>query len=381
MFHILLAAALFGVQSTRDKRSQLQNGYWGPKMIAWAALIVLSFFIPNGFFMVWGNYFALVGSVLFILYSLILLIDFAHTWAETCLENYENTEAKSWQIILVGSTVVMYAAATTMTVLMFVFFANQGCNINKSFISINLVLCAINTGLAIHPLIQEYNARSGLVQSAMVCLYASYLTFSAVCNEPDDKHCNPLARSKGSRTASVIIGALFTFLAIAYSTTRAATRTGGIGNKSANSGYVALGESDTDHGLVTNAPNERAQMRREAVRQAVESGGLPASALEDAEDELEGGGGGSDNRDDETTNVQYHYTTFHFVFFLATCYTACLLTSWNTIKTEEISDDETLVLIGRSYAVVWVKIVSSWVVHVLYAWSLVLPFMQERFDW
>jgi hypothetical protein len=83
------------------------------------------------------------------------------------------------------------------------------------------------------------------------------------------------------------------------------------------------------------------------------------------------------DKDDERGSVQYQYSTFHFVFFLATCYTACLLTSWNTMKREE-GDDETFIIIGRSMAVVWVKIVSSWVVYLLYAWSLLLPVVTEN---
>jgi serine incorporator 1/3 len=41
------------------------------------------------------------------------------------------------------------------------------------------------------------------------------------------------------------------------------------------------------------------------------------------------------------------------------------------------SDDETFIIIGRSMTVVWVKIVSSWVVYLLYAWSLLLPVVTE----
>jgi len=125
-----------------------------------------------------------------------------------------------------------------------------------------------------------------------------------------------------------VLGALFTFLAIAYSTTRAATRTGGIGNRASGAGYIAVGSETGEHDLVANEPEERARMRRQAVQDAVESGGLPASALdEDNEDENEQDGP-TGGKDDEKTAVQYHYTTFHFVFFLATCYTACLLTNW-----------------------------------------------------
>jgi len=156
--------------------------WWGPKILAWAVLVVLSFLIPNQFFMIWGNYFAMAGSVLFILYGLILLIDAAHSWAETCLEKYEATESRAWEVILVGSTFGMYAGALAMIIVSYIFFAGSGCSLNQTFISLNLVLAVIVTGMAVHPTIQEYNSRSGLAQSAMVCIYATYLTLSAVCN-------------------------------------------------------------------------------------------------------------------------------------------------------------------------------------------------------
>jgi serine incorporator 1/3 len=124
----------------------------------------------------------MAGSVLFILYGLILLIDAAHSWAETCLEKYEATESRTWEVILVGSTFGMYAGALAMIIVSYIFFARSGCGLNQTFISLNLVFAIIVTGMAIHPTIQEYNSRSGLAQSAMVCIYATYLTLSAVCN-------------------------------------------------------------------------------------------------------------------------------------------------------------------------------------------------------
>jgi len=194
----------------------------------------------------------------------------------------------------------------------------------------------------------------------------------------------------------VILGALFTFLAIAYSTTRAATQGSSIGT--GQSGGIRLdAEQGEDHSLITNEPSERRRMRAEALRAAVEAGylpylwkilifrSLPASALEESDDEdslHQGSTGAKDagDRDDERGSVQYQYSTFHFVFFLATCYTACLLTSWNTMTTgaQDPEDDEKFIYIGRSMTVVWVKIVSSWVVYLLYGWSLLLPVVVEN---
>jgi len=121
MFHLLLAVLLIGVTNSKNPRANLQNGYWGPKFIAWIALIVVSFFIPNGFFMFWGNYIALAGAMLFLLIGLILLVDLAHTWAEYCLAKIEDTDSRAWRTILIGSTLGMYFASFAMTIIQYIF--------------------------------------------------------------------------------------------------------------------------------------------------------------------------------------------------------------------------------------------------------------------
>lgn len=113
-------------------------------------------------------------------------------------------------------------AAMALTGVLFAFFA--GCSLNQFFITFHLILALLITLLCILPQVQEANHRSGLSQSSIVVLYGTYLVLSAVANEPDDKGCNPLRRSQGSQTTSILLGALFTFLAIAYSTSRAATQ-------------------------------------------------------------------------------------------------------------------------------------------------------------
>lgn len=396
-FHLILAIILLGVRTSKDGRAGIQNAFWGPKLVAWVGLIVTTFFIPDRFFIVWGNYIALFGSMLFLLLGLILLVDLAHTWAEYALGKIEDadvsaestTNAKLWRTLLVGSTIAMFVASIAMTVVMYVFFASSGCKMNQAAITVNLLLLLVSSGISIAPMVQEYNSRAGLAQSAVVAVYCTYLTMSAVAMEPDDQHCNPLIRASGTRTATVILGAVVTFLAMAYTTTRAATyglALGGAGQRGSQAHYAQLSQDDSEHGLVDTSatqPQSRKQMRASALQAAVESGALPASALDESDDEDSDDDDSSSKRrknprDDERLATQYNYSLFHVIFLLGTMWVATLLTSSISGDVKDVD----FTPVGRTYFSSWVKIVSSWVCYGIYTWSLVAPaVMPDRFDY
>ena len=46
-FHLLLAILLLGVQSSKDGRAPIQNGFWGPKIVGWLLMIVVTFLIAR----------------------------------------------------------------------------------------------------------------------------------------------------------------------------------------------------------------------------------------------------------------------------------------------------------------------------------------------
>lgn len=371
LFHFILALLLVGVHSTRNPRAGIQNGYWGLKIFAWLGLVVLSFFIPDGFFVIWGNYFAMFGAMIFLLIGLVLLVDFAHSWAETCLEHIEESDSTLWKTILLSSTLGMYVGSLVLTIIMYIFFAGSGCSMNQAAITLNLVFTIIVSLLSVNPKVQEFNPQAGLAQASMVAIYCTYLTMAAVASEPDDKFCNPLIRSRGTRTASIVLGAIFTFLAIAYTTTRAAIQTSTSSVESA--GYAPVA---SEHNLVTQEPT-RHSMRIEAIRAAVETGSLPSTALEENwwdsdSDEDDGGAYG----DDERGSTKYNYVLFHLVFLLATQWIATLLTM--NVRKEDLVD---FAPVGRTYFSSWVKIVSSWICYLLYAWTLVAPALfPDRFS-
>lgn len=405
VFHLILAVLLIGVNSTRNPRAVIQNGYWITKIFILFTFIIISYLIPDKFYVIWGNYFSIIFSTIFIGIGLILLVDFAHEWAETCIEKIEEGEiyldigdgdedgyqccncygGNFWKQVLVGGTLIMYLGCIIMTGLMYHYFAQSGCSMNKFVISMNLIFTLIITGFSITPIVQEYNPNAGLAQSSMCCIYCTYLIFSACLSEPDDKLCNPLIRSNGTRTMTIIVGAIFTFGAVAYTTTRAAA------NSAFNHHYQHSGDEEIsamDHlsrsGVITEAPKTlRREMRYEVLRQAVNEGSLPESALndpayydddEDYEDEDYQDGDGN-GRGEEREYTKYSYVLFHVIFFLATQYIAALL----TINVGVI-DGDGFVPVGRTYFNSWLKIVSSWVCYALYGWTLVAPAVfPERF--
>jgi len=349
--HLILSVMMIGVTNSKQIRGKIQNGFWGPKMILWLVATILTFFISNGFFIFWSRYVAFVGSALFMLIQLIILIDFSYSWVENLIDNYENTDDKRYMYVLIISTFGMLIGAIALTIAMYVIFGKSGCSLNKVFISLNLFLCFLITGISILPEVQYANPQSGIAQAAMIVIYATYNICSAISSEPDDDnlHCNPF--NKKTQITSTLLGVLFTFISIAYSTTRAAAN------------GIFLGGSD-DNDPEVNAPLLNSGNTSENVN-------LRNRRDEATDDENE-------FDDDEERNTSYSYAFFHLIFAFAGMYIAMLLTDWNTIKS---NNDGLNLVIGQSWSSVWVKIITSWISILLYLWTVVAPiFYPDNFS-
>jgi serine incorporator 1/3 len=186
-----------------------------------------------------------------------------------------------------------------------------------------LILAVLITLLCISPAVQEANPKSGLAQASMVAGYCTYLVLSAVGNHTHEG-CNPLHKSAGAtQTTTVIIGGVFTFVAIAYSTTRAATLSKAFTAAPKGNGTIALDDSGELGGMasgpsvITKQPTPKNTPRYQALLAAVEAGAIPASALndrslyrQDGDDDSDDEGDPSavigEERDDERVAVKYN---------------------------------------------------------------------------
>jgi len=270
---------------------------------------------------------------LFILVQLVLLVDFAHRWASRWIERYEETDNKCWFGAMLTCTFLFYTIVLVAVVCSFVYYTqSSGCTNNKVFISFQLILSIAISVLAILPSIQEAQPTSGLLQSAIISAYTSYLMWSALSSEPDQM-CNPLGAMISGSTASdvgafswqKVLAAVILFVTVVYSCIR-----------TTSGGSISI-RSDDEEVLITDGNDNDVEIRGQRVH------------------------------DDEEESVSYSYSFFHFTFFLASLYIMMTLTSWYEPQGADFTN------LQQNWATVWVKMSSSWICFAIYIWTLIAP--------
>ncbi|XP_041932545.1 serine incorporator 1-like [Alosa sapidissima] len=303
-FFFLFSIIMIRVRSSKDPRASIQNGFWFFKFLLLVGLTVGAFFIPDGTFTTVWYYFGVVGSFIFILIQLILLVDFAHTWNQNWVENAENGNSKCWYAALLTFTFLFYGLAFAAVVLFYVYYTQtDDCATHKTFISLNLIFSIVVSIVAILPKVQEAQPSSGLLQSSLISLYTMYLTWSAMTNNPN-RNCNPSLLSIVSNSATPsptvppgqvqwwdaqsIVGLVIFILCTLYASIRSSN----------NSQVNKLMRTEETEGL---AASDAEAMGDDGVRRAV---------------------------DNEEDSVTYSYSFFHFSLFLASLYIMMTLTNW-----------------------------------------------------
>ncbi|XP_070841519.1 serine incorporator 2 [Chaetodon trifascialis] len=347
-FFFLFSVIMIRVRSSKDPRAAIQNGFWFFKFLVLVGITVGAFFIPDGTFNTVWYYFGALGSFLFIIIQLILLVDFAHSWNQSWVEKAEEGSPKCWFTALLFFTIVNFALAFTAVVLFYVFYTQpDDCTEHKVFISLNLIFCIIVSIVSILPKVQEAQPSSGLLQASLISLYTMYVTWSAMTNNPN-RQCNPSLLSlvqPSSPTAAPgpapptpapgnvqwwdaqgIVGLIIFLFCTLYASIRSSN----------NAQVNKLMQTEENQDLTTA---EEGATGEDGVRRAV---------------------------DNEEEGVTYSYSFFHFSLCLASLYIMMTLTNWYKPNT----DYEAM---QTSMPAVWVKISSSWIGLAIYLWTLVAP--------
>ncbi|NWU95122.1 SERC3 protein, partial [Upupa epops] len=364
VFFLLFSLLMIAVKTSNDPRASIHNGFWFFKIAAIVALMVGAFYIPEGTFTTALFVTGICGAFLFILIQLVFLVDFVHSWNESWVNKMEEGNTKCWYAALLSCTSLFYALSLVFIVLLYTFYTKpDDCTENKLFISINMILCFAVSVVSILPKVQEHQPRSGLLQSSVITLYTMYLTWSAMSNEPE-RNCNPSLLNLITQIAAPtvvpanttvipatpappkslqwwdaqsVVGLVIFVLCLLYSSIRS----------SSNSQVNKLTLSGSDSAILNDTI------------------GLGSGTAEEGEVRRV--------MDNERDGVQYNYSIFHFMLFLASLYIMMTLTNW-------YSPDADFKMMTSKWPAVWVKMTSSWLCLVLYLWPLVAPLVLTNRD-
>uniref|UniRef100_A0A0K2TW47 Putative serine incorporatorlike [Megachile rotundata] n=1 Tax=Lepeophtheirus salmonis TaxID=72036 RepID=A0A0K2TW47_LEPSM len=343
LFFFLMSLLTIGVKYNTDPRAPIQNDFWALKYLLVLVGWIGAFFIPKGTFGTTWMYFGLIGAFAFILVQLILLIDVAHLWAEGWRQNYLRTDNPNWFRALVFATVVMYSLTFALVICCYKYFTGLevgDCKLNEFFITVNFLLCIIQSVISISPYVQKHQENSGLLQAAFVSLYMMYLTWSAMSNQPDtlckpgivdiifgssknvtDFHTDHEHNEAPMMDTTSIIGLVIWFVCLLYSSIR------------------------------TSDPSKAAKLT------------LDRKTLTE-EDECEIG----NTRNYDSTPVDYNWSVFHLMLGLATLYVMMTLTNWYSPNT-----NVSIASVSANLSAVWIKMISSWFCCGIYLWTLLAP--------
>ena len=348
-FFLLFALILYSVQSYSDPRALIHNGLWLVKFGLFFGLVLFTFFIPMEFSKIW-MYLGLVGTFVFIIIQLFLLVDFTRLWNKTWARKMEESGKKCWFYSVFACTVTLYAISATAIVCFYVFFgASRRCKTNKMFVSINLVLCAVAAIISIHPKVQD----GGLLQSSVVTTYSVYLTWSALSYNPNER-CNPVATyvSEADMRPSLNIQASLDLVLLVVTIIYFSVRISQI--------------TDTLRKLIATSLRLIVGLRRRKVKDGDEECSDEDRGNDDAVDDTETP---SYEFEFSEEKVPYSYSFFHFVYFIAAVHVTMVLTNWYSPK------DGSNIKLSIAWAAMSIKMTSSSMCILLYIWSLAVPIL------
>lgn len=246
---------------------------------------------------------------LFLVAQSILLVDFSYEMADWMLERAERVIEGYNWYLISLVAVTVCSQAFTWGASIFLWIQFPG-NLPRVVTLVTLSLNALMTLCSVLEAVREANPNAGLLQSSILGSYITFLLITAITGDPQIHPSSEFSQTVG------YLAVLATVFSVAYT----AYSTGGASHKLLSS-----------------------------------SAGLPTTSVAKASD-----------GDDEV--AEYNYAVYQFVFVCATLYTGLLITGWK--RRAIVNGVFTLVDVRLTF---WIKVTTSWLVALLYIWSLFAP--------
>jgi len=192
-----------------QQRIGFNSGHKLIRVIAFILLLIISFVIPNNFFVVYA-WICLVLSVFFLVVQLILLLDFSYSWNEA----WSTKEETKYKVGLIASVVILFGLALTITGLMYKWFGSSSCQTGQALVSTTLLSAILYT-------VGSVFARGGsILPAGVVFLYTAWTCYSALQSGVPEGSCNTITSSS---TTQLIIGSTISMFSLVIASINAAT--------------------------------------------------------------------------------------------------------------------------------------------------------------
>jgi len=316
--------------------------YWLPRILLLLGLLVVSYLIPSDFYDEGYVQISRVFGGLFLLLQVIVFIDFAVLWNK----DWTSEEKQMYKTTL-AVALVFYLVSLAVLVLLFVYFADPGCGLNKFFIAWTLIGTFFLTVMSV----SAWISRGGILPAAVVTLYSYYLAYDAMASDPGS--CNPV---KSDELWSLIVGLVLSALSI----TKAAYT---LANSQSIHGQsdVPLNQNDDDSVEAGLPPAPASSLSPPSLALSPS----PSAALQDEAEAM--------------VDPQRSFR-FHFIMMCAAMYMSMLLTGWGS--SQEVKEHDSKKAHDLNLMSMWIKIITQWVTHLVYGFYLLAPkiFPDRDFD-
>ncbi len=326
----------------------IHEGAWPIKVALVVALYIVTFVIDNSFFKVYG-YIAMVASGFFLLYHIILIIDMAYTWNNYWVGAYDSANeresgyANCWMILLIVFTVIFYAAALVICILLY-------ANYNDLWWYVFLTTITIIAGVTYTALIVFRVAEKGSIFTCgLIFVFTSGICASSILSSPN-------LESRRAVLTEIFIGLIFLFFILFYV-----------------AGISPAGDAAT----AAAAGNQKAVAEPNAIAQAAgpvmdKKDEVNTSAQPAAEPARPGNYGAVQVASyEELPDMAMTTALFHLFMTFAALYYAMVLTNWGSLN---IADDRSNY---KDFANEWLgfamKVTAQWVATLLFIWTLIAP--------
>lgn len=285
-----------------------------------------------------------------------------------------------WAVLYVSLCMFFLVGSIVSAGVMYSIFGNN-CPLNNFFISQTLVI-----GLTLCVLSVTFPGTfgKGLLPPTAILAYNTYLTYSAITNNPDS-NCNPTVRSSNQNQASIIAGLAIAVISVTYTalssagtlysavSTSGSTTTTAAEERVTNPAHTPRGEDSYQGGVAKD--DEEAGRRAGNVGSVLPPTATATSkALRGEEDEEEEGrrkAGKQLKAGEEKVESRWEAASFHVELFLAGCYVGMMASNWGDPSQQNSANAPP----ELSLASMWARMGTQFCIHVLFTWTLVAPIL------